>query len=764
LEDVADSGRQEVDRGRDGVGTRRSEERYRALFDKMDQGVCVCEMILDAAGRPVDYRFLEVNRLFAQMTGLVDAVGKTARQLVPNLEDHWFELYGTVALTGEPARFVQGSEAMGRWFEVSAFRVGDPEDLTFAILFTDITERRQAENAVREAQERFRVFADTAPAMLWVTDPDGRCSFLSRGWYEYTGQSEQTGLDFGWLNAVHADDREASRTAFLQASQQRRAFALEHRLRTADGAYRWVIDAGRPRSAADGSFAGFIGSVIDIHDRKQAEERLDMIVNSSEIGLWYCDLPFDELIWNSKVKEHFGLPADARVTIDTFYERLHPDDRERTRQAIEESIAKHLPYDIEYRTVGLDGRQRWLRAIGRTTYQDDRPIRFDGITIDVTDRLMQAEALREADRLKDEFLATLAHELRNPLAPLRNGLEILRLGAADGDAVTRAREAMERQLAQMVRLVDDLLDVSRISQGKLSLRRERADLSAILASAVETSRPLLEAAQHQLTLNSPATPVYVDGDVTRLAQVFANLLNNAAKFTAPGGRIEIAVATDAEHVNVIVRDNGIGIPAPMLPRVFDPFTQVRRGDALADSGLGIGLTIVKRLVQMHGGTVEARSRGEGLGSEFSVHLPRQSAPAPTQPRAADTAGSPPPLRVLVVDDNHDAALTLAMLLELLGHQTTTVHDGEAALLAAERDRPDIVLLDIGMPGMDGYEVARRMRQQPWAEGITLIALTGWGQERDKSLSRAAGFDHHLVKPAEPATLKALLSEAQRRTR
>jgi PAS domain S-box-containing protein len=736
---------------------RRSADRYRALFDTMDQGVCVCEMLLDQSGRPVDYRFLEVNHLFAQMTGLHDATGKTAREMVPDLEDHWFGLYGRVALTGEPVRFVSGSEAMGRWFEVGAFRVGEAAERTFAILFTDITQRRRTEDALREAQERFRTFADTAPAMLWVTEPDGSCSFLSRGWFEFTGQREEAALGFGWLDAVHPDDRETARATFLRASNHRMAHAFEHRLRTADGSYRWVIDAGRPRLAADGAFLGFIGSVIDIDDRKRAEERLEMVVNSSAIGLWYCDLPFDELDWNNKVKEHFGLAPDARVTIDTFFERLHPEDRERTRVAIDESIARRTPYDIEYRTVGLDGRQRWIRAIGRTTYQDDRPIRFDGITIDVTERLMQAEALREADRLKDEFLATLAHELRNPLAPLRNGLEIMKLAADDGVAVERARATMERQLGQMVRLVDDLLDVSRISTGKLMLRRERALLSTVLQSAIETSRPLCDASRHELAILLSDEPLYVDADVTRLSQVFANLLNNAAKYTPPGGRITVRVIASHEHVTVSIRDNGIGIPLEMLPRVFEMFTQVRKVSDTSGTGLGLGLTIVEQLVRMHGGTVEARSDGEGRGSEFLVTLPRLAAisAAPSSPPAAER--SPAARRILVVDDNHDSALTLAMMLELMGHEIETAHDGHDALLAAERSKPDTMLLDIGMPGLNGYEVAARLRRHDWGRKIVLIALTGWGQERDKQRARDAGFDYHLVKPVEPRALLAMLA-------
>jgi CheY-like chemotaxis protein len=359
--------------------------------------------------------------------------------------------------------------------------------------------------------------------------------------------------------------------------------------------------------------------------------------------------------------------------------------------------------------------------------------------------------------LKDEFLATLAHELRNPLAPLRNGLEIMKLAGHDAAALERARAMMERQLGQMVRLVDDLLDVSRISEGKLMLRRERAQLATVLQSAVETSRPLLDASQHELSVVLPDSPLYVEADPTRLAQVFANLLNNAAKYTPPGGRIEIRVTSTEEHAVVAVRDNGIGIAREMLPKVFGMFTQVRQANHTGETGLGLGLTIVERLVQMHGGTVEARSDGESHGSEFVVTLPRLVSTAPTQSGPPSGEHAAVARRILVVDDNHDSALTLAMMLELMGHETETAHDGREALAVAERYQPDTILLDIGLPGLDGYEVAMLLRQQEWAERIILIALTGWGQERDKQRSRDAGFDFHLVKPVEPPALEALLA-------
>ena len=372
-----------------------------------------------------------------------------------------------------------------------------------------------------------------------------------------------------------------------------------------------------------------------------------------------------------------------------------------------------------------------------------------------------AEELREAHRRKDEFLAMLAHELRNPLAPIRNSLHILRLAGQDDPTVRRTGEMMERQVVQMVRLVDDLLEVSRITRGKIELRPERVDVATVVRSAGETSRPPIDAAGHHLRLELPPEPLLLEGDPVRLAQVFANLLNNAAKYTPAGGRIALTVRREGAMVAVAVRDTGIGIPVDMLPRVFDLFTQVDRHARQAQGGLGIGLTLVKTLVEMHGGRVEAHSDGPGRGSEFVVRLPLAAAGAPAEaPAAPRVAGVLAPRRVLVVDDNRDSGESLGMLLQLLGADVRIVYDGPAALEAVGTYRPAVVLLDIGMPGMDGHEVARRIRQQPELEDVTLVALTGWGQEQDRRASRSAGFDYHLVKPADLPAIEALLKSLE----
>lgn len=369
--------------------------------------------------------------------------------------------------------------------------------------------------------------------------------------------------------------------------------------------------------------------------------------------------------------------------------------------------------------------------------------------------------LEQAQRHKDEFLATLAHELRNPLAPIRNAVECLGMAGLTPSDLKAARDVIARQVSQMVRLVDDLLDVSRISRNRLELRKERVELAAVVQSALESSRSLIRECRHELTVSLPPLPVYIDADPTRLGQVILNLLNNAAKYTERGGHVRLTAERQGDDLVVSVRDNGVGIPPEMLPHVFDLFTQVERSLERSQGGLGIGLTLVQRLVEMHGGSVEARSGGHGTGSEFVVRLPIvvASPPQPITPEAAAEPADPAAARrILVVDDNVDSARTLARLLKMMGHETHTAHDGGEAVEAAEEHRPEVILLDIGLPVLNGYDVARMIRERPWGEEVVIVALTGWGQERDRLRSKEAGIDHHLVKPVDPDALEKILSE------
>ena len=369
-------------------------------------------------------------------------------------------------------------------------------------------------------------------------------------------------------------------------------------------------------------------------------------------------------------------------------------------------------------------------------------------------------ALKESDRRKDEFLAMLAHELRNPLAPIRNAVQIYRAKGLSVPELQWATDVIDRQVHQMTRLVDDLLDVSRITTGKIELRKERVELAAVVNSAVEASRPLIEKWGHELTVTIPPQPIQLEADPTRLAQVLSNLLNNAAKYTDQGGRIWLTAERQSGHVLIRVKDTGIGIPAEMLPRIFDMFTQVDRTLERSEGGLGIGLTLVQRLVEMHGGTVEAHSDGPGKGSEFVVRLPVAEVKDQGRQGAAcdgEKGAAPARRRILVVDDNRDAADSLGMLLRMMGNEVHTAHDGLEAVGAAAAFHPDVVLLDIGLPKLNGYEAARRIREQDGGTDMVLVAVTGWGQEEDRRRSKEAGFDHHMTKPVEFAALQKLLA-------
>lgn len=439
-------------------------------------------------------------------------------------------------------------------------------------------------------------------------------------------------------------------------------------------------------------------------------------------------------------------------------------DRGDSKAAARELQGKHY---IRYEDLPLEtkaGRRVDVEFVSNVYVEDHHPVIQCNIR-DITERKRlddqlqrYAADLAEADRHKNEFLAMLAHELRNPLAPICNALEIMRLTGGNGEAA----EMLDRQVGQMVRLVDDLLDVSRISRGKIELRKGRIELASAVHHAVEAARPLIASMGQELTVTLPRGPIYLNADPTRLAQVVGNLVNNACKYTGRGGRIRLTVEREGEQAVMAIRDNGIGIAADQLPLIFDMFSQVRGPLLGSQGGLGIGLTLVKRLVEMHDGTVEARSAGVGQGSEFVVRLPIAAA-APEPPAPEPTVGepaTPTARRILVVDDNPDTATSLATLLELTGNETHIAHDGLEAVAAAAAFRPDIVLLDIGLPKMDGFEAARKIRAEPWGRTMVLVALTGWGQEEDRRESRESGFDGHMVKPVDFAALKKLLAELQ----
>jgi PAS domain S-box-containing protein len=413
--------------------------------------------------------------------------------------------------------------------------------------------------------------------------------------------------------------------------------------------------------------------------------------------------------------------------------------------------------------VRKDGSLFWANVVITALYGQNGALRgFAKITRDLTER-KRIEALEEADLRRNEFLAMLSHELRNPLAPIRNALAVMRMSGVDESSLSWARTVLERQVSHLTRLVDDLLDVSRIAVGKITLQRKPIDVAQVVIAAVEASRPLIDSRGHNLTVLMPQEPLAIEGDLTRLAQALTNLLNNAAKYTPPAGEIRLTVEREeGGRVAIRVRDTGVGITADLLPKIFDLFTQGERALDRSEGGLGIGLTLAQRLIKLHGGSLEALSEGPGQGSEFVVHLPLAAVPA-TSSRSGSRAAQRRPAgsrRILVVDDNRDAAESLETLLQLWGHETRSAHDGPQALAVAAEFWPEIVLLDIGLPGMDGYEVARQMRALPGGERALIVAVTGYGRSSDRLKSQEAGFDHHLVKPVQPEVLHELIESAR----
>jgi PAS domain S-box-containing protein len=540
-----------------------------------------------------------------------------------------------------------------------------------------------------------------------------------------------------------------------------------------DGTRRRLYGSAIPLRGPDGAPRGAVGAFVDITDLKRTEEELrrakqhlSIVTDAMAVAVAHCSRDLRYLWVSRSCEELLGLPAE-RIIGRPIVEIVGAEAFARLRPYVERVLAgERVAYEEElnYVTVG----RRWISAVYTPTYgtAGDAPDGWVAVVLDIDHRKRAEEALREADRRKDNFLATLAHELRNPLVPIRNAVEVLRLkGPAEPESQT-AREMIDRQVHQMVHLIEDLLDVSRINRNKLKLRREPVELGALLRHAVEPVRPLIDASGHQFTMALPPETIGLDADPVRLVQVFSNLLHNAVKYTERGGQIRLTAERRGSEVLVSVRDTGIGIPREHLPRMFQMFSQVAPALERSQSGLGIGLWLVRALTELHGGHVEARSEGPGHGSEFIVHLPVVELPA-APPRPAEVPAPVPArrCRVLVADDHQDNADSLGMMLRVMGHEVRTAHDGYEAVQAAAAFRPEVALLDIGMPKMNGFEAARHIRERPWGREIALIAMTGWGQEEDRRRSLEAGFDQHVVKPVDPHRLQGLLVAclAQRRS-
>ncbi|TFZ06037.1 response regulator [Ramlibacter henchirensis] len=638
---------------------RRAGERYRRLLESIDQGFCVAEILLDEQGRPADYRFIETNAVFERQTGLRDPLGRTARELLPNLEPFWIETYGQVALTAQPQRFSMGSQAMGRWFDVFASPIGEPHERHVAILFQDVSDRVQRERRLHESEERYRAFVANSTEGIWRME------------------------------------------------------------------FQPPVDTSLP-----------------VEDQVRAVMRTGRFAECNEV-----------------FARMYGLSSPADVVghgLELFMDEADPNVQAYLRALVE---GGYRADDVESAEHDSEGRPLWFANSLSGVVEDGRLVRAWGTQRDITDRKQAEAALMEADRRKDEFLATLAHELRNPLAPIRSSAELLRLTAPLDPMQQRHTDIIGRQVSHLARMIDDLMDVSRISRGKLELRRAPVTLQDVVHAAVENAQAALQMGRHPLELQLPDEPVHLVGDDVRLVQVVLNLLTNAARYSAERRPIRLSVEREGGQAVIRVRDHGVGITADQLQRVFEMFYQGGAESERAGGGLGIGLSLVQRLAELHGGSVEAHSAGLGQGSEFVVRLPLETQPAqPPASNAKRALEQPPRRRVLVVDDNRDAADTLAEVLGLLGYDVATAYDGVEGLAQAEALRPDVAVLDLGMPRLDGFGTCRALRASEWGRGMALLALSGWGQTADVARATQAGFDGHLVKPVVPDVLVTTIEE------
>jgi PAS domain S-box-containing protein len=629
--------------------------------------------------------------------------------------------------------------------------------------------RQQAEDALRNQSEWLRnTLASIGDAVI-STDSEGRVTFMNGLAEKLTGwpQAEVVGRPLSEVfNVVNERTRRPVENPALRALREGTIVGLANHtvLIARDGTERPIDESAAPVRDESAAILGAVLVFCDVTKREWADNSrtlLAAIVEASDDAIISKTLDGVVRSWNRGAERLFGYTADEAVgrPINLI---IPPERQDEERSILERLRRGERVEHFETVRVAKDGRRIDISlTVSPLVDEDGQVTGASKIARDITEQKQSEMMLRAADRRKDEFLALLAHELRNPLAPLRHGLQVLRLAGGDAGIVTDVRTMMDRQLEHMVRLIDDLLDISRIGQNKIELKRARVPLAAVINSAVETARPVIEAEGHDLKISLPSEPLFLDADLTRLAQVFSNLLSNSAKYTRPGGKIWLTVERKGEDAIVAVRDNGIGIPTDALQRVFEMFCQIDRSIERATGGLGIGLALVKGLVEMHGGTVVADSDGLGRGSTFTVRLPTLA--TIPEPASAALALDVPPIvgngrRILVADDNRDSAVTLAKLLQLLSNDVRTVHDGVEAVEQAEKFRPEVILMDVGMPGLNGYDATRRIREQPWGRTAIIIALTGWGQEGDRIQSREAGCDGHLVKPVSLAELETILAK------
>jgi PAS domain S-box-containing protein len=775
---------------------RTEQERLAGVFHQTPCFMCVL--------RGPDHVIELANDRFCDLLGQQDLVGRKLLDMIPELRNQIFpglldQVYQTgieyigketsVMLQRDPGR---ASEKRYVDFVYQPLRDA-ARAVTGILLFgVDLTEHKRAEEELKaeeehyrhaalesasaaEANAKFRVFFEQGAQFASVLSPDGTVIEANRLCLKACGFTCDDVLkrpfwECGWWDPSPA--LQAMVRGGVQEAASGKIFRRETEYFTADGNMRTVDLLLAPVTNGGGRVLFVAATGTDITERKrvetalrQSEARIRRIADSAPVLIWETDL--DGLTFaNQSYQDFFGRSFDELKGMG-WVNFLHPDDLQAAMEVYKEVYARPVARDVQLRLRRHDGEYRWLLSSGFPHFDEEgKFVGFVGSSSDVTGLKQSeetqrhlADELSRADRQKDAFLALLAHELRNPLAPLLSGIEMLELTPNDPAALEHARTMMARQLRHMVRLIDDLLDVSRIATNKVQVRQSRVALAEIVATAVETARPVITAASHELAVSLPAEPVTLYADLTRMAQVISNLLINSAKYTPPGGNISVTGRVRGDRVLIEVKDDGIGIPRESLASIFNLFTQVDQSIERSTGGLGIGLALVKGLVELHGGTVVAESPGPNAGSTFTVTLPLlATSEAPSQGGSRTTVVRiTPKHRILVVDDHPDAALGMAAVLKRRGHQVAVAHNGASAIRTAESSQPDVILMDIGMPGMNGYDTTRKIRATDWGRSIFIIAVTGWGQETDRAHSQEAGCNAHLVKPVHLPELEELLT-------
>ncbi|MEO6392124.1 MAG: PAS domain S-box protein [Pyrinomonadaceae bacterium] len=702
------------------------------------------------------------------LTQIFHIVNETTREVVANPALRALAEGGVVGLANHTILIARDGTEYPIDDSAAPIRDANGNVLGVVLVFHDVTERRRSEEALSRSERELADFFENAIVGFRWAGPDGIIQRVNQTELSMLGYTREEYVGHH-LSEFHVD-RAGIDEFFDRLKQGETVRQYASQMRCKDGSIRDVLINSNVLFE-NGEFVHTRAFTLDVTERKraqesqrQSEERLRFIMDSMPQKIFTTTPDGAASYVNPQWCKFSGLTADEFNGF-AWAKTIHPDDRAQVVELWRRSVETGTDFRYEMRFRRWDGIYIW-HLTQTTALRDDQGevVMWVGSSTDVHEQKETSQQLRhlaaelsEADHRKNEFLAILAHELRNPLAPIRNALRVVQLSGGDRDVILPAAEMMERQVDQLVRLVDDLLDVSRVSHGRIELRREHIELAAVIHRAVETCQPAIDERRHELLVTLPDAPVFLNADPHRLAQTFSNLLNNAGKYTDPGGRISISATVRERFVEVSIKDSGIGIPVEKQGNIFDMFAQVDRSLERSQGGLGIGLTLVKKLVELHEGSVRLLSAGAGLGSEFVVRLPvtvhEPALPAPAGPTAPFIRR-----RVLVVDDNRDAAESLQLLLQICGHEVHTAYDGLEAVEAADRLRPEVVLLDIGLPKLNGYEAARLIRAQTRKEKITLVALTGWGQADDLAKSREAGFDLHLVKPVDHDLLLKVFAE------